>query len=80
MTRARELLVELQNEMYEIIKNKPRITKAEIEEKMGLESFPHSEGGALWSDEFYAIMYQLERESRIYRVSRGRFKIMEVEK
>ncbi len=76
MTNSRALLEQLQDEMYEVIKNKPRITKAEIEEKMGLESFPHSEGGALWSDEFYAIMYQLERQGKIYRVSRGRFKVI----
>jgi len=63
--------------MYQIIKAKPRITKAEIEDKMGLESLAHSEGGAVWSDEFYAIMYQLERKGKIYRVSRGRFKVVE---
>ena len=78
MTRARMLLNELQEEMFKIIRAKPSITKAEIEAKMGLESLANSEGGAVWSDEFYAIMYQLEKKGRIYRVSRGRFKVMEV--
>jgi len=70
------LFKQLQDEMYQTIKNKPNISKKEIEEKMGLEVVDHGNGKGVWSDEFYAIIYPLLNEKRIKKISRGHYMVI----
>ena len=74
MTKARELFKQLQDEVYEAVKNKPYITKKEIEQKLDLGDFRYNSSSSGWSDEFYAIINPLLIQGRIRKVSRGTFK------